>query len=114
MRGVEVAQRAISLASENGNRGVLKPLAIFATQVIFEAAAAGAEQAQPVPASCAGVSPQGCDISGGNNSEIKILCQVMGDAVSGVDPSGAHGASLSLLFSEHEVIDKQRAIRIGE
>jgi hypothetical protein len=38
----------------------------------------------------------------------------MGDTISTVEPGGAHGASLSLPFSEHEVIDDERAIGLGK
>ena len=38
----------------------------------------------------------------------------MGDAISAVEPSGAHGASLSLPFSKHEVVDDERAIGLSE
>jgi hypothetical protein len=50
MRGVEVEQRALSVAGENGNGGVLMPFSVFAAEVVLEGAAAGAEEAQLVPA----------------------------------------------------------------
>src|SRR5438876_10101469 len=43
-----------------------------------------------------------------------MLSEMMGDTISTVEPGGAHGASLSLPFSEHEVIDDERAIGLGE
>ena len=63
---------------------------------------------------CASVSAQGREIGGSDNREVEILSEMVGDAVSTVEPSGAHGASLGLLFSEHEVIDDERAIGPGE
>jgi hypothetical protein len=75
---------------------------------------AGAEEAQFVPAARASVCAQSGDVGGSDHGEIEILSEVMGDAVSAVEPGGAHGASLRLLLSEHEVINDERAIGIGE
>src|SRR5438552_10302301 len=57
---------------------------------------------------------QSREIGGSDNSEVKILSEMMGDTISTVEPGGAHGASLSLAFVEHEVIDDERAIGLGE
>ena len=38
----------------------------------------------------------------------------MGDTISAVEPSGAHGARLGLPLSVHEMIDDERAIGLGE
>ena len=38
----------------------------------------------------------------------------MGDAISAAEPSSTHGASFSLPFSEHEVVDDERAIGLSE
>ena len=38
----------------------------------------------------------------------------MDNAISSVEPCGAHGASVSLPFSEHEVIDDERSIWLGK
>src|SRR5256885_382863 len=39
---------------------------------------------------------------------------MMGHAVGAVEPGGAHRASLGLPLSVHQVIDDERAIRLGE
>src|SRR6185369_4993352 len=39
---------------------------------------------------------------------------MMGDAISAVEPGGAHGTSLRLPLSKHEVVDNERAIGFGE
>src|SRR4029434_8446653 len=58
MRRIKVAQGAVSVAGENGNGRVLMPFAVFAAEVVLEAAAPGAEQAQLVPAASASVSAE--------------------------------------------------------
>ena len=63
---------------------------------------------------CASVGAQRGEISGSDHSEVKILSEMMGDAISTVEPGGAHRARLGLLLSEHEVIDDERAIGLGE
>lgn len=57
---------------------------------------------------------QSREIGGSDHSEVKILRKMKGDTVSTVEPRGAHWASLSLLLSEHEVIDDERAIGLSE
>jgi hypothetical protein len=64
MRGVEVPQGAVGVASKNGNGGVLKPFAVFAAEIVLEGAVAGAEEAQLVPAARAGVGAQSGEIGG--------------------------------------------------
>src|SRR5207244_9609288 len=81
MRGVEVAQGAVGVAGENGNGGVLAPFEVFAAEVVFEGAVAGAEEAQLVPAARASVGAQSGEIGGGDDGEVEILSEVMGDAV---------------------------------
>src|SRR5262249_16810745 len=75
---------------------------------------AGAKETQLVPAPLAGVGAQSREIGGSNNSEVKILSEMMSDTIRTIEPGGAHGASPSLLLSEHEVIDDQRAIVLCE
>jgi hypothetical protein len=60
------------------------------------------------------VGAQSREIGGSENSEVKILREMMGDPISTVEPGGAHRASLSLPFSEHEMIDDERAIGLVE
>ena len=62
----------------------------------------------------ASVGAQSREIGGSDHREVKILSEMMGDTIRAVEPGGAHGASLGLPFSEHEVIDDQRAIGLGE
>ena len=57
---------------------------------------------------------QSREVGGSDNSEVKILSEMMGDPISTVEPGGTHRARLSLPFSEHEVIDNERAIGLGE
>src|SRR5947207_21237 len=109
MRAVEMAQGAVGVAGENGNGGVLMPVAVLAAQVVLESAVAGAEEVQLVPAAGAGVRAQSGDVSGGDHGEIKILSEMMGHAVGAVEPGGAHRASLGLPLSIHQVIDDERA-----
>src|SRR5437773_11037727 len=90
------------------------PFAVLAAQVVLESAVAGAKEAQLVPAAGAGVRAQSGDISGGDDGEVKILSEMMGHAVGAVEPGGAHRASLGLPLSIHQVIDDERAIRLGE
>src|SRR6185369_1118526 len=114
MGGVEVAQRALGVAGENGNGGVLMPFSLFAAEVVLEGAVAGAEEAQLVPAARARVGAQTGDISGGDDCEIEMLGEVMCNAVGAIKPGGAHGARFGLSLSKHEVIDDERAIGFGE
>ncbi len=67
MRGVEVAQGAVSVAGKNGNGRVLMPFAVFSAEVILESVAAGAEETQLVPASRTSEGAQSGDISGRDN-----------------------------------------------
>src|SRR5579859_6014618 len=105
MRGIEVAQGAVGVAGENRNRGVLTSFAVFAAKVVLEGAVSGADEAQLIPASYASVGSQSGEIGGGNDREVKILSEVVSDAVGGVDPGGAHGARFGLPLSVHKVID---------
>ena len=57
---------------------------------------------------------QSREIRCGHHSELEILSEVMGDAVSAVEPGSAHRASLTLSLSEHKVIDNERSIGLGE
>src|SRR5689334_1817871 len=90
------------------------PFAVFTAQVVFESAVAGAKQAQFVPTALASIGAQSREISSSHHSEVKILGEMMGNTIRTVEPRGAHGASLGLLFPEHEVIDDERAIGPGE
>ncbi len=114
MHTVEMAQGAVGFAGENGNGGVLMPFAVLAAWVVLESAVVGAEEAQLAPAARAGVRAQSGDISGGDHGEVKILSEMMGDAVGAVEPGGTHRASLGLPLSVHQVIDDERAIRFRE
>jgi hypothetical protein len=62
----------------------------------------------------ASVGAQSGEITGSDGGEVEILSEVMGHAVGAVEPGGAHGASLRLALSEHEVIDDERPIGLGE
>jgi hypothetical protein len=73
-----------------------------------------AKEAQHVPAPLASVGAQSREIGGSDNSRVKILSEMVGDTIRTVEPGSAHGASLGLPFSEHEVIDDDRAIGLGE
>src|SRR5262245_5931232 len=53
---------------------------------------------------------QARQIGGGNNSQIQILSEMVGDAIKTVNPRRAHRARLCLFLAEHEVIDDQRPI----
>jgi hypothetical protein len=114
MRGVEVAQGAVSVARENGDGGVLVPFAVFAAEVMLERALPSTEEAQLVPASRASVCAQSGDIGGRDDGEVEILSEVMGYAVGAIEPGSAHRARLGLPFSVHQVIDDERAIGLGE
>ena len=57
---------------------------------------------------------QSREIGSGDDGEVEILSEVMGDTVGAVEPGGAHGARLGLPLSVHEVIDDERAIALGE
>src|SRR5437588_8416254 len=62
MRTIEMAQGAIGVAGEDGDGGVLMPVAVLAAQVVLESAVAGAEKAQPLPAALSGVCAQSGEI----------------------------------------------------
>jgi hypothetical protein len=60
------------------------------------------------------VGAQSGEISGGDDGEVEILREMMGNAIGAVEPGSAHGAGLGLRFSVHEMIDDERAIGLGE
>jgi|SRR5438067_110771 len=90
------------------------PCAVLAAEVVLESVVASAEEAQPVPATSAGMCPQSRDISGGDHGEVKVLSEMVGHTIGAVDPGSAHWTSLRLTLSIHQVIDDERAIRLGE
>ena len=90
------------------------PFAVLTPEVVLESVVAGAKEAQPVPATSAGVCPQSRDISGGDHGEVKVLSEMVGHTIGAIDPGGAHWASLRLPLSIHQMIDDKRAIRLGE
>jgi hypothetical protein len=114
MRCVKVAQDSPGVARENGNSRVLSAFAVFAAKVVLEAAVGSAQETQFIPTPSASVGAQSRDVGGRDNREVKVLSKVVCDPVSAVKPGGAHGTRLGLFLSEHEVIDDQRAIRLGE
>src|SRR5262249_20200452 len=114
MRAVEMAQGSADIVSKNGNRGVLISFPVFASEIPCESALGSAQQVQLAPASRARVSAQVGEIRGGDHREIKILSEVMGDAVDPIEPRGAHRAGPGLQLSEHQVVDERRSIGLGE
>src|ERR1700758_3755394 len=70
MRSIEMAQGPVGIAGEHRNGGVLMPLAVLAAKVVLESAAAGAKEAQPLPAARSSVCAQSWDISGGDDGEV--------------------------------------------
>jgi len=58
MRGIEVAQGAVSVVRENRNGRILMPFAVFAAEVELKGAVGGAEEAQLVPATRASVGAE--------------------------------------------------------
>src|SRR5215472_6799685 len=114
MSGIKVAHSAAGVTGENGNGRVLLTFAIFAAQIEFESGIARAKEAQLVPTSRSSVGAQSRQIGSCDHREVKILSEVVGDAIEAIDPCGAHGAGLRLLFPEHEVVHDERAIGFGE
>src|SRR5262245_34331325 len=49
MTGIRVMNRAVIVASEGGHRGILVSFFVFTSQVVFERARSGAQQAQSAP-----------------------------------------------------------------
>src|ERR1043166_2771019 len=86
MRAVEVPQRAVGAARENGNGRVLMPFAVFTAEVVLEGAVAGAEQPKLVPAASASVSAESREVGGGHHGEGEILSGGRGAAVGAVEP----------------------------
>lgn len=74
----------------------------------------GAKKAQLVPAPRASVGAKSRQIRGSDDGEFEILNKMMSHAVRTVEPGGAHRTRLGLPFSEHEVIDDERAVGLGE
>ena len=114
MSRVEVAHCTVAVARENGNGGVLRAFPVFAAQIVFEGVGTGAQQTQSVPTSLASERAQRRQIGGGGHREVEILREMMRDTVGAVQPGCAHGARHGLLFAEHEVIDNEGAIGLGE
>ena len=114
MRTIEMAQGAVGIAGENGNRGVLMPVAVFAAQVVLEGAGATTQESQPVPTSAACMRAQSDRTGRGHDRNVDVLGQVMCDTIPSIDDKRAHRARLGLLLSVHEVIDHNRPIWFGE
>src|SRR5262245_58082154 len=56
------------------------------------------------------MASQAHQIGGSNNSKIKILSEMVRDAIKTITPRRAHRTRLCLFFAEHEVIDDHRPI----
>src|SRR6185369_18074848 len=99
MTAVKVAQSAVAISSEHRDRRILTAFAIFAAEIIFESAFAGAQQTQFVPTSFTSVRSQGGGIGGSDDREVNILRQVMSDTVVAIEPRSAHRTRLRLFLS---------------
>ena len=89
MNAVKVAQRAVVLASEDRDCRVLTAFAIFAAEIVLESAFAGAQQTQSVPTAVPRVCPERCQIGSGDNRDVDVLREMMGNSVEGVEPRSA-------------------------
>lgn len=98
MRTIEMVHGAVGVAGENGNGGVLMPFAVLAAQIVLESAVAGAEQAQLVSATRAGVRAHRGDIRGRDHGEVQILSEMMGHAIGAVEPGVHIGQALVCRF----------------
>ena len=98
MSRVEVTKGAVIVPSEDRDRRVLIPLAVFASEIVFERIGATTQEPQVVPASPARVRSQRHRIGRGNNGNIDILGQVMSDTIPAVDPSVHMGQGVACSF----------------
>src|SRR5205814_3756088 len=73
MPAVKMAQRAVTVSGENRDRRILTSFAIFAAEIVFESALAGAQRTQSVPASFASIRAQGSWIRCRDDCQINIL-----------------------------------------
>src|SRR5438034_7226690 len=110
MRGVDVAERAVTVAREDRDGRILAAVGVLAAQVVLERAGSTTEQPKVVPSPVARVLAQGGRIGSGGDDEVDVLRQMMSDAVEAVDPHRAHGAGIRLLLAVHQVIDHHGAV----
>src|SRR5438105_3102924 len=110
MRGIDVAERAITVSREDRDGRILGAFGILAEQVVLERAGSTTEQPKVVPSPGAGVLAQGGRIGSGGDHEVDVLRQMMSDAIETIDPHRTHGAGFRLLLAVHEVIDDHGAV----
>src|SRR5256885_899494 len=110
MRGVDVAERAVTVSREDRDGRILIAVGVLAEQVVLERAGSTTEQPKVVPSPVAGVLAQRGRIGSGGDDEVDVLRQMMSDAVEAVDPHRAHGTWIRLLLAVHEVIDHHGAV----
>src|SRR5437879_10372132 len=102
MAAVKMAKCSVVVPGKNRYCRILGSFAIFTAEIVFECVRSSTEKAQSVPASCAGVRSQGWKVRRGNDGQIDVLCQVVGDSIDAIDHRSAHRARLRLFFPVHK------------
>jgi hypothetical protein len=77
MSGIEVTNRTVRIFREHRHGGILRPVRVFATKIVFKRVRGRAEQTQVIPIPRAGVIAQCFEIRGSDDREIDVLCQVL-------------------------------------
>src|SRR2546427_12976106 len=99
MRGVDVAERAVTVSREDRDGRILVAFGVLAEQVVLERADSTTEQPKVVPSPVAGMQAQGGRIGSGGDDEVDGLREMVAGAVGGGDSNPEHGGGSRLLLA---------------